>query len=435
MSNSRNIAVFVIISIITGFAFAQNSKTQLQKKRDQILNEIAQTKKLLNQTKANKDASLADLNSVNKQISLQRNLVNNTQKQVNEYQTQINQKQNLIEEKQKDLSKLKDEYAQAIVLTYKQSKFANKLLFIISADSFSEALRRVNYLRRYAVFRNQQAEEIQVAQKEITSTIQIIEQKKKDKVALLTTQVGEKDELNKTLETKNKIVQDLKGKEKELQTDIKKKQAAAQKLDNQIAAIIKKEIEEAKKKAELEAKKKAEEEAKKNAAKNTNEKTTTGKTEEKTTTTTTPITKTPEAVALSNNFYGNKGKLPWPVTSGFIAKQFGKYEHPDLPGVTIENNGIDIRTNNGASVRTLFEGTVIGIINNPTFKNAVIVNHGDYFSVYSKLDAVNVAKGDKVSTKQVIGTAYTDDDNITEVHLEIWKGTEKLNPSSWIVNK
>ena len=143
---------------------------------------------------------------------------------------------------------------------------------------------------------------------------------------------------------------------------------------------------------------------------------------------------TPEYDQLSSNFYGNKGKLPWPVEKGFISKGFGPYV---VPGTTIkmENNGIDIRTDENSSVRCLFEGKVVGILNNPTFKNAVIISHGEYFTVYSKLASVNVSKGQKISTKQVIGAAYTDEDNITEVHLEVWKGAAKLNPADWIYKK
>ncbi|HUM53341.1 MAG TPA: M23 family metallopeptidase, partial [Chitinophagales bacterium] len=138
---------------------------------------------------------------------------------------------------------------------------------------------------------------------------------------------------------------------------------------------------------------------------------------------------------LTTNFYGNKGKLPWPVGSGFISKGFGRYNHPELNNVSIENNGIDIRTDENSSVRCVFEGKVVGVLNNPTFKNAVIISHGDYFTVYSKLASVNVTKGQKISTKQVIGTAFTDEDNITEVHLEVWKGSSKLNPADWIFKK
>ena len=108
-----------------------------------------------------------------------------------------------------------------------------------------------------------------------------------------------------------------------------------------------------------------------------------------------------------------------------------------VPGTTIkmENNGIDIRTDANSSVRCAFEGKVVGILNNPTFKNAVIISHGEYFTVYSKLASVNVSKGQKISTKQVIGAAYTDEDNMTEVHLEVWKGAAKLNPADWIYKK
>ena len=147
------------------------------------------------------------------------------------------------------------------------------------------------------------------------------------------------------------------------------------------------------------------------------------------------ITTTPEYDLLTTSFASNRGKLPWPVEKGFISKGFGRYNHPDLDNVSFENNGVDIRTDANTNVRCVFEGKVVGILNNPTFKNAVIVSHGDYFTVYSKLASVNVSKGQKVSTKQVIGMAYTDEQSITEVHLEVWKGAAKLNPADWIYRK
>jgi murein DD-endopeptidase MepM/ murein hydrolase activator NlpD len=141
---------------------------------------------------------------------------------------------------------------------------------------------------------------------------------------------------------------------------------------------------------------------------------------------------TPEMALISSNFAGNKGRLPWPVERGTITGKFGTQPHAALRNVTVENNGIDITTQAGAPVRSIFEGEVVNVIFNPSFQKGIIIKHGEYYSVYTGLTAVQVKAGDKITTKQVIGTAYTGDDNQTEIHLEIWKGTTIMDPAGWI---
>lgn len=412
-----------ILCISFSLTLLAQTKEQLEKKREQLLTDIKYTQELLNATKKNKKNSMASLAAINKQIELRQNLIGNTQSQVNLFNNQIEQQKSIVEKKSAELEQLKKEYAEAIVKTYQCNKFANRLLFLVDAKTFSAAISRIKYLQKYAEAREKQAKEIVKKSKEIQSNITLINQKKQEKQKLLLNQLAEKTELNSTLQEKSKILQALKLEELKLQKTLTSKKAEANKLNNQIAAIIKKEIAEAKKKAAAEAAaKKAAAEKNKNNASTKKE-------------TPADITTTPEYDKLTSSFLGNKGKLPWPVDKGFVSKNFGMYNHPDLPGVVIENNGIDIKTDPNANVRTVFEGTVVGIINNPIFKNAVIISHGEYFTVYSKLESVNVSKGQKVTTKQTIGKVYTDDENQTEVHLEVWKGSEKINPIYWIYKK
>ncbi len=437
--------VFVVLFSVS----AQDKKATLEAKKKKLLEEIEFTQKVLTKTKASKDATMADLQALTKQIELRQKLIREVEGEIGTYTEKINQNVDSLKKKEAQLSKLKGEYADAIVRIYKSQRFTDKLLFVVNANSFSEALRRVNYLRKYATFRQQQASQIIEKKSDISGQIASIDAKKKTKEQLLSGQVKEKVQLSKTVTQKNVVVQSLKQKEKELQTKITKKQSETAKLDAQIEAIIKKEIElarlaEEKKQKEAAAKLAAAEAAKKKAAEEAIKKAKdAGKepakadieTVNKKVETPVKLGNTPEYDQLSSNFYGNKGKLPWPVEKGFISKGFGRYNHPELNNVSFENNGIDIRTDENSSVRCLFEGKVVGILNNPTFKNAVIISHGEYFTVYSKLASVNVSKGQKISTKQVIGAAYTDEDNITEVHLEVWKGAAKLNPADWIYKK
>jgi murein DD-endopeptidase MepM/ murein hydrolase activator NlpD len=441
-----------LIICFTISANAQDKKASLEAKKKKLLEEIQFTQQVLEKTKASKDATLADLTALTEQIKLRQKLIKEVEGEIGTFTVKINQNIDSLRRKEAQLDQLKKEYADAIVRIYKSQRFTDKLLFVVNANSFSEALRRVNYLRKYASYRKQQAAQIVDTKSAISGQIAAIDQKKKSKEQLLNGQVKEKIQLNKTVTQKNVVVQTLKQKEKDLQTKITKKQGEAKKLDAQIEAIIKKEIElarlaeekrqreEAAKQAAIAAaaaaKKKAAEEAVKKAKEEGKEASKADiEAANKKVETPIKITSTPEYDQLTSNFYGNKGKLPWPVEKGFVSKGFGKYTHPELGNVTVENNGVDIRTDANASVRCVFEGKVVGILNNPTFKNAVIISHGEYFTVYSKLASVNVSKGQKISTKQVIGSAYTDEDNITEVHLEVWKGAAKLNPVDWIYRK
>ena len=441
-------AIFLLLITFSLLLSAQDKKATLEAKKKKLLEEIQFTQKLLTKTKASKEATLADVQALTKQIELRQKLIREVEGEIGTYTVKINQNVDSLKQKEKQLNTLKKEYADAIVRIYKNQRFADKLLFVVNANSFSEALRRVNYLRKYATFRQQQATQIIDKKSDISDQIASIDAKKKTKEQLLNGQVKEKLQLNKTVTQKNVAVQTLKKKEKELQGNISTKQAAAAKLDAQIEAIIKKEIElarlaEEKKQKEAAAKLAAVEAAKKKAAEEAIKKAKdAGKEPSKADIETvakkveTPVKlgNTPEYDQLTSNFYGNKGKLPWPVEKGFISKGFGRYTIPGS-AIVMENNGIDIRTDANSSVRCVFEGKVVGILNNPTFKNAVIISHGDYFTVYSKLASVNVSKGQKISTKQVIGAAYTDEEDITEVHLEVWKGAAKLNPGDWVFKK
>ncbi len=444
--------VLAMMLVLSTSSFSQDKKTALEAKRKKLLEEIKFTQKVLTETKASKAATIADLTALSKQIELRQKLIGEVETEIGTFTEKINENISELKLRETQLAQLKKEYADAVVKTYKTQRFADKILFIANANSFSEALRRVNYLRKYAGFRKVQAEQILDTKTQISGQIASINTKKKTKEELLNGQVKEKKQLNQTVTQKNQVVQSLKKQEVLLQSDIVKKQAAAQKLNGQIEAIIKKEIELArlaeekrkKEEAERAAKLAAEEAAKKKAAelavkkaKEEGKEASKADIEAANKKVEAPakLGATPEYDQLTNNFYGNKGKLPWPIEKGFISKGFGRYNHPELNNVSIENNGIDIRTEVNSSVRCVFEGKVVGILNNPTFKNAVIISHGDYFTVYSKLASVNVSKGQKISTKQVIGTAFTDEDNITEVHLEVWKGASKLNPSDWIFKK
>lgn len=231
----------------------------------------------------------------------------------------------------------------------------------------------------------------------------------------------EKRELETDKKEKNKVVVALTGKEAELKAKLEKQKKAKENLNAQINAIIAKEMQKAR---EQQAKKVA-----KSSGQKSEGTAKTGKTESKT------PSITPEVKQLSDNFASNKGKLPWPVEKGFISERFGTHAHEKLDQVTIQNNGVDIQTNAGSTARCIHKGTVTAIIFIPGMGNAVIVNHGEYFTVYSKLKDVSVAQGQSLSLKQTIGTIAEDEDGSTEIHFELWYNQDKQNPEIWLARK
>jgi septal ring factor EnvC (AmiA/AmiB activator) len=256
---------------------------------------------------------------------------------------------------------------------------------------------------------------IEETKQALSNKVEDLKAKKAERMKLLNAEIEQRTELSEEKQEQNKIAQELKKKEKQLNEEIKNKQATAEKLNKKIEEIIKKEIEAAKKKAEAEAK------AKNKPAPATGTKGTSS------------LSYTPEAAKLSADFKSNQGKLPWPVEKGIITRGFGQQQHPVLKSVIINNNGVDIKTEKAAKARSIFEGSVVSVITVPGMQKAVMIRHGEFFSVYSNLDEVFVKAGDKVTTKQELGIIHTnEEEDKTEVHFELWRGTEKMNPTGWI---
>jgi septal ring factor EnvC (AmiA/AmiB activator) len=258
---------------------------------------------------------------------------------------------------------------------------------------------------------------------------------KKNKEVLIDDKEHEKTELETDKKEQQQVFTELKGKEKELMKKLKEQKESIRKLDNAIAEIIAREIEAARKRAaeetarkrkELEEKQKLEREKAIKEGRKPEELKPSANEEKK-------FTRTAEDERLTSDFSGNKGKLPWPVEQGFVIGGFGAHAHPTLKNVMVQNNGIDISTNKGASVRAVFKGTVKAVFSVPGMEKCVMINHGDFFTVYCHLKDVNVKVGDVVATKQKIGTVFTDEDeDRTVVQFQLWRNTDKQNPELWL---
>ena len=407
------------------------SKKQLQSEISSLQKEIATANQLLKKTKKDKEMTLNEVNLLDKKIKQREQLIKAYNEQIAVLDEEINAGQSNIKTLNSDLSKLRKEYAKMLTFANKNRSHYDKLGFVFASKDFNQAFRRLRYIREFSDARKIKMDQIASTERRISGEVEASQQAREEQAALLKDEKNQQDALKKEKEELNGQVAKLKKKEGNLQQDIKNKQQQTQKLQKAIDDIIAEEI----RKANAEAERKRKEEAKKKAAAN--------KDKGKTTTTTTPSTAapskekgmalTPEEKTLSSSFVSNKGKLPWPVERGVIASSYGKHASVVSSKVTVTNNGIDIATTEGAKARAVFDGEVASVAKLVGSNTVVIIRHGEYFTVYSNLENVTVKRGDKVKTKQNIGTVHTNkNENKTELHFELLKEQSRQNPANWL---
>jgi len=372
----RAVSIILIVLAFSNAGLAQ-SKTDLVKKRAKLQKEIRETNKKLKSTQKSKSSTSVQLANLRKKIELRQELINTINAEVSAINTEINQTSKEIKELETQIQQLKDGYAEMLRFAQRNRNDYQRLMYIFAATDFNQAFKRLKYLQQYSESRKIQVAKLDSTQKDLEVKYVSLEVQKEEKTALRNAQLKQKESLDNEKKQKDILLAQLKNDEKKLRRTLANKQRAKKKLDKAIDNLIKKEIEAAKRKAKAAGKKNV--------------------------TSANVFTLTPEAKKLSASFSGNKGKLPWPVTNGKIISTFGDHPHPELKGITINNNGVNIRTKKGSQVRSVFDGEVTGIITIPGANSAVIVRHGEYLSVYSNLEAVFVKKGAKISTKQAIG--------------------------------
>jgi murein hydrolase activator len=426
------IAVVICFFLSLSSVQAQD-KTALQSKYNKLQDEIKDAQDLLSETQKKKKNTLGQVKLLDRKIDVREEMIQNLSFQVHDVSKEIKEAATTITTMEENLADMRDDYAKMIFYAYVNDKEYEPMHFIFASGSINDAYTEVEYVREYTTYRKQQAAAIKAAQAALKNRKEQLEKDIVNKQDLLVKEQDQRNVLAKEKEQHDQTVKSLQGEEKKLKAEIDKKKKDANALNKQIQNIIAEEIRKEKERAEAEAKKAAAEKAAKEKASAGSTTTSTGTTaakEEKAAPVITGLT--PEMELIGKNFAGNKGRLPWPVERGTITGRYGTHPHPVLKNVTVENNGIDITTTKGSTVRSLFEGEVVNVIFNPSFQKGVIIKHGEYYTVYTGLTSLNVKAGDKVNTKQSIGTVYTSDDDRTEVHLEIWKGTTLMDPSGWI---
>jgi len=436
----------IILLICVPFALmAQSNKRikELELKRSDLQKQIAETEELLKTTNKNVGSQLNGLNALTGQIEERRRYIDNINNDLQEVDSELVVLDRQLDTLKISLEEKKHRYEASLRYLYKNHSIQEKLMFIFSAESLSQTYNRLRYVREYATYQRLQGNEIIRKQEQVTQKQEELQSVREEKIRLLAERAQERRKLEIQEQKAQEVIKDLRSKQKSLQNEISRKRREANQLNNQIDKLIAIEIENARKRAEeearkeaAEAKKKAEAEAKRKAADNkTAATTTTTKSATSATTAKTEVyTMSKVDRELSSNFASNRGKLPMPITSSYIiVSHYGQYNVAGLRNVTLDNKGIDIQGKPGAQARAIFNGKVAAVFQLNGLFN-VLVRHGSYISVYCNLSKSDVKQGDDVTTRQILGTVYSDasDNNRTVLHFQLRKEKDKLNPEVWL---
>ena len=402
--------MLLLLPLLLLFAVANGqSRKDLEKKREALDKQIRTTTALIDQARKEQRVTQEQVHLLQSQIAARQQLIRTMDGELRQVDQRIHEDEETITALENDLRALKEEYARMVHFAYRNRSSYDRLSYLFAASDFQQAYKRGRYLSQIAEQRTRQVALIGETRESIEARMKELVEQRVEKSKLLTDQVQESRKLDSDRKGQENALNGLKREEGRLKETQRKQESQRNDLDKAIRKAIEAELAKPKGSAGAPTTKKG------------------GKLE---------LTLTPEARELNTDFEKNKGKLPWPVEKGVITSRFGKQNHPVLKGIVIENNGIDITTEKGAAVRALFRGEVSSVIVLPGAGKAVIVSHGAYRTVYSNLREVSVAKGQKVDTKQVLGTVITDDSNGSVAHVEVWRitadGLVNVDPAQWI---
>ena len=400
-------SLFLISSFLftLGQLDAQNQsqrQQQLEQRRAELQKEIRQITTLLFAGKKEQKSVVSTIEDLNYKISVRKNLIRITNQQANLLTREISANLVQISALRYKLKILKDEYAAMIIKSYKSRNRDSNLMFLLSASNFQQAYRRLQYIKQYADYQVKQAQIIKVETKQLRLLNQNLSLQKEDKQKLVNENKAAKLILDKELMDQQFYMELIQKNLAKFSAQIRRKQKESEKLDREIRKLIRAAIAASNKKAGKSAKR-------------------------------TIFSLTPEQKKLAATFTANKGKLPWPVESGVVKLRFGTNPSPIDPNIKIKSNGVRIATNQGEPVRAVWEGTVQGIMTPKNGNNTIMIRHGNYITVYKNLAKFYVSKGDRVTTKQVIGEVITNKASGESIlSFGIYKDSSIQNPSLWI---
>ena len=407
----------LILICTTSLIWGQESQQEkLEARKAQIQNEIRENEKMLQSVKKKEKSAVNVIVIQSNKIKLKEKLIATTEKQTKLLGNDMYVNQIKINKLKGELEILKADYAKMIVKSYKSRSEESRAMFILSSENFLQAYKRAQYMKQYTNYRKMQGEEIKSKSDQLLDYNGRLNVQKTAKQKLIAEKERERLSLEKEKKEQEKVVNSIKKDKTKIQAEIRKKQQEARLIDRQINRIVREAIAAANRKAALER-------AKANPSAPVS----------KTPVSSTKIELTPEAKLIADNFRANRGRLPYPVEKGFISLGYGDQPHPVFSTLTIHNSGVEITTEQGANARAVFGGEVTSVIVISPLNKAVMVQHGDFFTVYQNLSSVSVSKGDKVSIKESLGRVRTNSETgKTVIKFLILQNTSYNNPESWL---
>jgi len=399
--------LLLILFFSSSASLLAQDATKLEAERKALLKDIKQTSKLLSSTRNTQATAIDEFYTIQRQIEQREKLIRTLQKETNEAAIIMEQSAMAVDSLELDIEKLKIEYSAMIRQAFRSKVSHNEWVFLFSAESFNQALKRWRYIQQYDEYRKKQVHLILETQTALKAQIRALETNKNKQEQLILSEEAQRSEMEAALAYKGKILSQLKKDEYQISGLLRQQKRAHERLNQAVESVIVANIGEQEDKDEM----------------------ATAKTK-----TNTNVTPTKNISAdVSYQFTINKGKLTWPIQNGIITRYFGDQAHPIHKKIRINNNGIDIRARSDRTVFSLFEGIVTAIQIVPGYQNTLILQHGDYYSVYSNLQSLKVKKGDIVLAQQAIGeVGINNQKDYPELHLEIWKGKKRLNPFGWL---
>lgn len=411
--------LFILAFLISStYSWSQTTQEKLEQRKAQIQKEIRAQEALLRTQDKKQKSILTEIMQQREKIRLRESLIKTTEKQSRMLKDEMYLNQLQINQLNRELKVLKEDYAALIVKSYKSRSEQSRAMFLLSSESFLQAYKRAQYMKQYASYRKSQGDDIKVKADHLLTLNTKLDVQKIEKQKLLKEQEKERLVLQKEKAEREKLSAAIQKDKKKIAQEIKKRQQESKDIDRKIDKIIKEAIAEANRKAAA-------------ANKKANPNTTAAQT--RATENSTKIVLTPEGKIISDNFKANKGRLPWPVATGQITQKFGDQPHPELSFLTVHSSGIEITTSSGSQARAVFDGEVTSIQYVSPVQKSVIIQHGDFFTVYHNLSSVSVSKGEKVTRKQNIGTIRTSSETgKTVIKFLISQNTGYTNPQAWL---
>ena len=387
----------ILFLCLTSLGWGQESQQEkLEQRKAQILQEIRENESQLRSVKKKEKSAVTVVMLQANKIKLQEKLIKTTEKQAKVLGNDMYINQVKINKLKKELEVLKEDYARMIVKSYKSRSEESRAMFLLSSENFLQAYKRAQYMKQYSSFRKMQGEEIKSKSLELQDYNGRLAIQKKEKQKIIAEREKERLALEKQKKEQLRLVNAIKKDKNKIMAAIRKKQSETKAIDRQIDRLIREAIAEANRKAAKDG-------------------TATGGSSSR-------IALTAEAKILADNFRANKGKLPWPVEKGFVSLGYGKQPHPVYPTLVINNSGVEITTDTGAYARSVFAGEVTNIMVLSPVNKAVMIQHGDCFTVYQNLSSVSVSK------------IRTNSEGKTVLKFTISQNATYNNPASWLYN-